>query len=84
MTNQLLDRAECGVIVGLGNVLSPFTVRLDNGRIVVQLAWPVTRRKALDVWDAVQLATESCDVVVIDGEGVSATRQPEMAVTSDW
>lgn len=76
MTNEqaLLNFADCGVIVGLGDTLSPYTVALDAGRIVVRLAWPVSLRKALAVWDGVQLATQRCDVTVIDGAGQEVIR----------
>jgi hypothetical protein len=70
----LLNFADCGVIGGLGDTLSPYTVGIEDGRILVRLAWPVSRRKALEVWDAVQLATKTCNVLVIDGAGREVTR----------
>ncbi|MDV7397672.1 hypothetical protein RZS08_40100, partial [Arthrospira platensis SPKY1] len=70
----LLNFADCGVITGLGDTHSPYTVGFEAGRIVVRLAWPVSRPKALAVWDGVQLATQRCDVTVIDGAGQEVTR----------
>ena len=71
---QVLNLADCGVIIGLGGTLSPYTVRLDNGRIVVRLGWHLAERQALAVWDAVQLATQSCNVLVVNGDGSEVTR----------
>ena len=71
---QLLNLADCGTLVGLGGTLSPYTVAIDSGRIVVRLGWHLAERQALHVWDAVQLATQSCNVLVVNGNGMEVTR----------
>lgn len=72
---RLIDLADAGAIVGLGNNRTRYTVDMDaGGTITVRLERPVTRQEALAVWDGVQLATGCCDVVVIDGDCQEVSR----------
>lgn len=69
----LLDGAQGGVIIGLGDARIPFSVALAGGGVVVRLAWPVTHGLALAVADAVLLASQCGAVTVIDGVGQEVT-----------
>ena len=60
---RLLDRAQGGVIAGLGFAHEPCTVCVD-GAIIVVFHAPVSRRMTFDVWNAVNLATQRTDIVM--------------------
>ena len=60
---RTLDRAQGGVIAGLGFAHVPCTICVD-GAIVVVFYAPVTRRLTFDVWNAVNLATQRTDIVM--------------------
>lgn len=72
---KLRNFADIGAGVGLGDNLIPYNVRVkEDGSITIRLERLVSHRIALDVWDGVQLATQSCDVVVIDAAGQETRR----------
>jgi len=71
-TDQLLRFAEAAVVGGLIRGASPsipFTIRLEDGQIVVRLEEPLTREVGLTIWDEIEMVTRRDDALVIDAAG---------------